>query len=98
MTVAFSRAALRAFVAASTDPFASHGLDQLLQPPLGQMADQITPLANIDDSAQLGRGRLGQSLTVPPPKKKTHHSTGLLRQARLDVFVFVVNWRLWLTS
>lgn len=59
MTIALSRAFLDTFVTASTDPFGCLGLDQLLHSPLGQMADQITPLANIDRSAQLGQGRLG---------------------------------------
>ena len=59
MTIAFARPGISAFIAAGADHLGSFGLDQLLQPPLGKMADQITPLANMDRSAQLGQGRLG---------------------------------------
>ena len=71
LTVALGHASLGAFVTGSADRVGGFGLDQLLHRPLGQMADQITPMANIDRSAQLGQGRLGQSLTVDPQNPTT---------------------------
>ena len=59
MPVTFGRAGFCAFVTVGADLVGGLSFDQLLHHPLGQMADQITPLANIDRSAQLGQGKLG---------------------------------------
>ena len=61
VTVAFSDPSLAAFVAAGADRRGGFDLDQLLQRPTGELADQIDAIGRLQRGQQIGQGRLRQS-------------------------------------
>ena len=61
VTVALGDPAVAAFVAAGADRRGGFDLDQLLQRPTGELADQIDAIGRLQRGQQIGQGRLRQS-------------------------------------
>ena len=64
MPVALGDTAIGAFVAAGADRRRGFGLDQLLQRPAGQLADQIDAITGLQRGEQVGQGRLDRAIGV----------------------------------
>ena len=47
-----------AFVTAGADPFSGFGVDQGLERPLGELADQVGAIADTERVKQFGQGRI----------------------------------------
>ena len=61
MPVALIHTRVDTFIAAGTDCFGGFGLDQLLEHPAGDLADQVGAFADADRVEQVGQVRIGQS-------------------------------------
>lgn len=68
-----------AFVTAGADHLGGLGVDQLLEYPLGELANKIGAIANAERVKQFGQDRITPMAHLLPvdPSPKPHHSKGL---------------------